>query len=227
MSQRLIGYVRVSTDKQADHGVSLEAQRVKLEQYCALYDLTLVDIIVDAGESAKTLKRPGLQRALALLASGEADGLLVAKLDRLTRSVRDLGELLERYFTSAALLSVADQIDTSTAAGRLVLNVLMSVSQWEREAISERTKTAMAHKKSQGQRVGAIPYGFTLAEDGSTLLPDAAEQAMVAQMTTAHARGLSLRAIAAELARQGLLNRQGNIFSPTQIARILKAEAAA
>ena len=88
---RAVGYIRVSTDKQVDHGVSLEAQRTKLEAYAALYDIELVAVIVDAGVSAKTLQRPGLQQALGMLRHGEADALLVAKLDRLTRSVKDLG----------------------------------------------------------------------------------------------------------------------------------------
>ena len=95
---KAVGYIRVSTDKQADHGISLDAQRTKLEAYAALYDIELVAVIVDAGVSAKTLQRPGLQQALGMLRRGEADALLVAKLDRLTRSVKDLGTLLDAYF---------------------------------------------------------------------------------------------------------------------------------
>jgi hypothetical protein len=114
--------------------VSLHAQRAKVTAYAKLYDLELAEVTVDAGESAKHLDRPGLQRALGMLKRGEADALLVVKLDRLTRSVRDLGHLVEKYFApgKAALLSVGEQIDTRSAAGRLVLNVLASVSQWER-----------------------------------------------------------------------------------------------
>ena len=138
---RVVGYVRVSTEQQADGGVSLDAQRAKLEAYAVAMDLELVAIEEDAGLSAKTLERPALQRALAMLDAGAAEGLLVAKLDRLTRSVRDLGELVERYFASkCSLLSVADSIDTRSAAGRLVLNVLTSVAQWEREASARGTR---------------------------------------------------------------------------------------
>ena len=82
---RVLGYIRVSTERQADAGVSLDAQRAKLTAYAALYDLALVGIIEDAGASAKTLRRPGLQQALGMLKAGEADALLVAKLDRLTQ----------------------------------------------------------------------------------------------------------------------------------------------
>ncbi|WP_437786905.1 recombinase family protein [Sorangium sp. So ce1097] len=94
-------------------------------------DLDLVDIIEDPGVSAKTLDRPGLQRALGMLDAGQAYALLVVKLDRLTRSVRDFDTSIARYFADRfSLLSVADSIDTRSAAGRLVLNVLASVSQW-------------------------------------------------------------------------------------------------
>src|SRR5215472_10094537 len=89
---------------------------------------------------------------------------IVAKLDRLTRSVRDLADLLERFERrDVALMSVSESLDTRSAAGRLVMNVLMSVAQWEREAIGERTREALRHKQAQGQRVGNVPYGFMLA----------------------------------------------------------------
>ncbi len=100
---RTIIYARVSTEAQADSGLSLEAQRAKAEAYASIYDLTIVDVIVDAGESAKSLVRPGLQRALAMLRSREATALLVVKLDRLTRSVVDLGCLISEYFSTGQL----------------------------------------------------------------------------------------------------------------------------
>jgi len=127
---KAVGYIRVSTDEQASSGVSLDAQKAKLEAYASLYDIELVDIEVDAGASAKTLNRPGLQSAVARCESGEAQALIVVKLDRLTRRVADLDTLIERYFGNRfALMSVSEQVDTRTAAGRLVLNVLTSVAQ--------------------------------------------------------------------------------------------------
>lgn len=220
---RCVAYVRVSTTKQADEGVSLEAQRAKLEAYAALYDLAIVDLVVDAGQSAKTLDRPGLQRALASLRTGKADALLVVKLDRLTRSVRDLGTLIDSYFApgKAALLSVSEQIDTRSAGGRLVLNVLASVSQWEREAIGERTSAAMQHMRTEGQYTGGrAPYGYRLAEDG-TLIEDEAEQGVIARVRDARDRGLSLRAIVAELERAGIVGRTGRPLAVTQVQRIV------
>ena len=221
---RTVAYVRVSTDKQADKGFSLEAQRVKVEAYASLYDLTLVEVVIDAGVSAKTLDRPGLNRALGMLKTGQADALLVVKLDRLTRSVVDLGTLVETYFAAGkwALLSVGEQIDTRSAAGRLVLNVLASVSQWEREAIGERTSAAMQHKASLGEFTGgAAPYGFRVSADGVLLEKEPAEQAVLAEARTLRGAGLSLRAVAQELDKAGMRSRAGRPFAAGQVARMV------
>jgi DNA invertase Pin-like site-specific DNA recombinase len=218
---KTVAYLRVSTDKQADKGVSLDAQRAKVLAYAELYDLELVDVIVDAGESAKTLARPGLQTALGMLRDGKADALLVVKLDRLTRSVRDLGELVETHFRSAALLSVSEQIDTRSAAGRLVLNVLASVSQWEREAIGERTATAMRHMVAQGEYIGGdAPYGYVVDANGH-LVAHEVEQAIVSEAKTMRAGGASLRSIAAHLESKGARSRTGRRFDAKQIARMV------
>jgi DNA invertase Pin-like site-specific DNA recombinase len=216
---RIVAYVRVSTEKQADSGNSLEAQSAKLNLYCQLHDLDLVAVEVDPGESAGSLNRPGLQRALERLASFEAEGLLVVKLDRLTRSVRDLCELVDTYFKDGTcrLMSVSESVDTSTASGRLVLNILTTVSQWEREAAAERTAAVMSHLKATGKFTGGFPpYGYTLDEDGN-LHESAAEQAVIIQARSMRAQGLTLRKIAGRLPPA----RNGKPFDAKQIARML------
>ena len=167
---KAIGYVRVSTENQADFGVSLEAQAEKVRAMAVVQGAELVDVIVDAGESAKSLNRPGMARLMALVNAGAVDTVIIAKLDRLTRSVADLAELLKRFERrGVSLVSVADSQDTRSAGGRLVLNIMVSVSQWEREAIGERTRDAMRHKRDNGERVGTLPFGYRLAADGSHL----------------------------------------------------------
>jgi site-specific DNA recombinase len=171
-------------------------------------------------------ERHGSARALDMLRRGEAAALLVVKLDRLTRSVRDLGDLVARYFASgrSALLSVSEQIDTRSAAGRLVLNVLASVAQWEREATGERTSAAMAHMASQGEYTGGrIPYGFRLSADGARLDEVSAEQEVIAAARELRAAGLSLAAVARELDARGLRSRTGRTFAEMQIARMVAA----
>lgn len=225
----MVGYIRVSLEKQANEGHSLPAQRRKVEAYAKLYDLQLVDVVVEAGGSAKSLDRPGLARALEMLRAGDADALLVVKFDRLTRSVRDLGTLIDEYFGPGkwALLSVTDQVDTRTAAGRLVLNMLASVSQWERESIGERTSAAMQHMATEGRYTGgAAPYGYRLTAAGGRLEPVEAEQVVVAAAAAARARGLTLRAIAAELDQLGHRSRVGRPFAPAQVARMVSASRA-
>ncbi|MCK7581728.1 MAG: recombinase family protein [Chromatiales bacterium] len=161
MPTRTVAYIRVSTDKQAEHGVSLDAQQAKLAAYAQLYELEIVETYVDAGLSAKTLERPGPSRPWPGSRPRTPRRCWWSN-STATRSVADLGRLIDTYFTPerAALMSVSEQIDTRTAAGRLILNILGSVSQWERETIGERTRDAMRHKQAQGEYIGGEPpYG--------------------------------------------------------------------
>lgn len=209
---RVVGYSRVSTKEQASSGVSIEAQDVKLAQYCSVFDLDLVSIQHDRGRSAKTLDRDGLQSALGMLRSGQADALLVVKLDRLVRSTVGLGHLVEEYFSSDkswSLLSVAENIDTRTAAGRLVANVLASVGQWEREAIVERTRDALAHLRALGVVLGGVSFGKRRGEDedeeGRRLIEDVTRELETILLIRGWwDTGLSLRKICAKLHEQEL-----------------------
>ena len=218
---KVVAYVRVSTDQQADHGVSLDVQRAKVRSYADLYDLELVEVIADEGWSAKSLRRPGLERALAMLERGDVDGLLVAKLDRLTRSVRDLGNLVDEYFRDGgrALLSVGEQVDTRSANGRMVLTLLTTIAEWERETIGERTAAALAHLRDQGYRVGAVPYGHEVDPDGK-LVEHAGERRAIELARTWRAAGLSYRAIGRALLAEGCTPRAGGAWHPTQVQRM-------
>ena len=221
---RAIGYIRVSTDKQAERGVSLEAQTEKIRAMAVVHGAELAQIIVDAGESAKSLDRPGMARLLALIDGRAVDVVIIAKLDRLTRSVKDLAELLERFTKrGVSLVSVAESLDTGSAAGRLVLNIMTAVSQWEREAIGERTRDAMSHKRAKGERVGTIPFGYRMAEDGSRLEEDPAEQDVLSRIQRLKAQGHTMRQIADELNRQGFTTRRGTAWRFQYVAAALKA----
>ena len=223
---KAVGYVRVSTDKQADRGVSLEAQTEKVRAMAVVKDVELVDVIVDAGESAKSLQRPGMARLLELVDSKAVDVVIIAKLDRLTRSVADLAELLKRFKRrGVSLVSVADSLDTQSAAGRLVLNIMVSVSEWEREAIAERTRDALGLKSSKGECVGNIPFGCSLAADGVHLESNPAEQQIVTRVRTLRATGVTLRAIATELNREGFRTRRGTPWRLQYVAAVLRADA--
>ena len=215
---KAIAYIRVSTDKQQDKGHSLLAQQEKITAYASLYDLDIVDYVIETG-SAKNLNREGLQGALAQIKSGKADALIVVKLDRLTRSVVDLGYLVETYFNKAGLLSVSEQIDTRSASGRLVLNVLASVSQWEREAIGERTSAVRQSMKANGLYCGgSVPYGQMLVSGELVTNPN--EQAIINRAKALKAEGHSLRTIATMFSNEGLKTRKDTDFSHVLVSRM-------
>jgi site-specific DNA recombinase len=224
-----VGYVRVSTDSQAQEGVSLDAQREKLKAYCSLHEVELIGIHSDEGLSASSLKRPGLQSALKLLQTGHANTIVVVKLDRLTRSLLDLDGLVRRYFASERfhLLSVSETLDTRTAMGRFVLYILGLIAQWEREAISERTKEALRHLKEKGVRIGAIEYGLRrtaeLDEQGHRCIVEAPEELdVIRRILAMHQDGKSARAIGRELERLKLPGPRGPNWNPNAVLRVLE-----
>jgi DNA invertase Pin-like site-specific DNA recombinase len=151
---RWVAYARVSTEEQARSGLGLAAQREAIagEAERRGWD---VEWIVDDGYTAATMSRPGITRALEMLANGEAEGIVVSKLDRLSRSVTDFAATLDLARRQGwALIAMDLGVDTSTPAGELVANVMASVAQWERRVIAQRTTDALAAAKSRGQRLG-------------------------------------------------------------------------
>ena len=197
-----MGYSRVSTEEQARHGVSMDNQDNKIRLQAELSEYHLVDIIRDPGRSAKDMNRPGIRRVIEAVKAGEIDAVIIHKLDRLTRSVADLDSFIRLLNKKGvALISVKDSIDTKTAGGRMVLNVLASISQWEREAIGERTAEALRHKRSRGEYTGGdIPFGYDLDRDGIHLVENKAEKKAIRLMIELRGRGYSYRAIARRLA---------------------------
>jgi site-specific DNA recombinase len=221
---RVVAYTRVSTDHQAEEGVSLAAQAERLRAYALATDLELIEIVEDAGLSGATLERPGLRRALDLLASGRADALAVVSLSRLTRSVRDLGALVDEHFGEGrgSLISLGESIDTRSASGRLVLHVLGAVSAWERESTAERTSAALRFKRARGEYVGGhAPVGYRL--DGARLVADAAEQRLIARARELRGDGLSLRAVASTLEAEGHRTRTGRALDFVRVQRVLRS----
>lgn len=150
-------YTRVSTEEQAREGASLHAQRESCEMMCKFRNLSDVEVIEDAGLSAKDLKRPGIASIVTSIEAGEVKAVVIWRLDRLTRNLHDLLDLVELFNQrDVALISVTEQLDTSTPMGRLTLSMLGAMGQWERESIAERVKLGMRHRQSQGFWVGGV-----------------------------------------------------------------------
>lgn len=224
-----IGYVRVSTQEQATEGVSLDAQRDRLRAYCRLNGIKLIDIKADEGISGSTLERPGLQAALQMLRRGRADTLIVAKLDRLSRSLRDVCALVDELFSDERyhLLSLCGMVNTHSAAGRMVLMNLANYNQFEREVISERTRDALQHMKAQGVRLGPAPYGYELSHEVDdkgrrVLVPLAVEQEVLRKIEALRAGKLSLRDIARRLNEENIPARRDGIWRAQRISIVLQ-----
>lgn len=226
-----VGYIRVSTQEQASEGVSLDAQRDKLKSYCKGIGVRLAEVFADEGISGGTMERPGLQAALRALQRGRVNTLVVVKLDRLTRSVKDLCLLVEEYFAKDQydLISVCGMVNTHTAAGRLMILNLANYAQYERELISERTREAMQPMKAQGVRLGVAPYGYRhshqLDHKGRRILePVAAEQEVIRQIVAWRAEGHQWLTIASMLKEKGISSRRGKEWVPSVISKLMERE---
>jgi DNA invertase Pin-like site-specific DNA recombinase len=152
--EKVIGYVRVSTEEQGRSGLGLEAQRATIARMADAHDWD-VTWVEDAGASGKSLNRPGLQAALAALKAGQADALVVAKLDRLSRSVHDFAGLLLVARRESWVLNALDMgVDTTTSAGTMVAHVMIAVAEWERAVIGDRTSAALQAAQARGVKLG-------------------------------------------------------------------------
>lgn len=223
---RIIGYVRVSTTDQAVEGVSLDAQKGRIAAWAVGQGLTVEpgDVHTDAGISGKRAdNRPALQAALDAVC-GARGVLVVYSLSRLARSVRDTLAIAERLEKSGAdLVSLSENIDTTTAAGKMVFRMLAVLAEFERDLISERTRGSISLKRSRSERIGQVPYGRRLAEDGRTLLADDDELRTLDLIRRLRVEGMSPRAIAGHLTRQGVPTKNGKPgWVHTTIARILR-----
>lgn len=171
MSQ-IFGYCRVSSDEQALHGISISAQKDILNGYAAMSQST-IRIYEDAGFSGKNMDRPALRRMLADLSSADVSAIVVWKLDRLSRSLRDTLSMIEDILQPRRirLVSITESIDTSSPSGRMMLNMLASFAQLEREQDSDRVVMAHKHLAHDCRYLGGhIPLGYAVDPSGYFVL---------------------------------------------------------
>ena len=168
-------YMRVSTEDQAREGFSLGEQEEKLRELCKFKELNVYKVYKDAGISAKDMEhRPQFQEMLKDMKEGKINYIVAYKLDRITRSVRDLEELisvLEQY--NCFLLCDRDDVNTSTANGRFFVRMLTVLSQLEIEIVSERTKFGLNGAIKSGYIPGQRPFGYKSAEDKRMVIDNA------------------------------------------------------
>lgn len=210
---RAIGYVRVSTEEQANSRAGLEAQRAAIEAEAQRRGWTLVNVIEDAGYSAKDLRRPGIRAALDLMEGGSADTLVIAKLDRLSRSMLDFAGLMAKaQKQSWGIVALDVNVDTTTPSGEAMANVMAAFAQFERRLIGQRTREALAKKREAG---------VTLGRPRS--IPSDVEK----RVRDLKAQGLSVRAIAAALDDAGVAPPRGGRWQPSTLHRVLTRPASA
>lgn len=202
------GYIRVSTSEQADSGAGMEAQRQAIEAEAARRGWQLVRIYEDAGVSGKSMNgREGLRQAIEAIERGEADALVVAKLDRLSRSLLDFAGLMERARRKGwALVALDLGVDTSTPAGEMMASVLATFSQFERRLIGQRTKDALAVKREQGVQLGR---------------PREMKDEAVARVEQLRDQGLTVAAIARQLNDEGVPTPRGGRWHSPGVRRVL------
>jgi len=219
-----VAYRRVSTAEQAGSGLGLDAQESAIARAAARLDLSVAGTFTDAGISGglPLEQRPALLAALNAL--GKGDVLIVAKRDRLGRDVLNvamIGRLVERK--GARIVSAAGEgTDTNDPTSRLMRQIVDCFAEYERAIIRARTRAALAVKKSRGERVGGIPYGYQLADDGRTLELRADEQRTVDVVRELRGAGLTYRAVADELNARGCRSRTGGRWT-RQAAHMLVA----
>jgi site-specific DNA recombinase len=215
-----VGYARVSTEEQAREGVSLEAQRTRIEAWAQGNDTPLIGIFEDAGISgSKTENREGLQKAIGMACEKRAI-LVVYSLSRLSRSTKDTLALAERLEKAGAdLVSLSERIDTTSASGKMVFRMLAVLNEFERDQISERTAAALRHKKEKRQPYSPTPYGFDRICDLLVINYD--EQAVIEEILELRKKGWSLRRIAEQLNKGCISSKRGGKWFASTIRSIL------
>lgn len=220
-----IGYARISVEN--NDGVSLANQRERIEAWAKANGHELAGVFVEVRSAGRADNRPELKKAMAAVCREAESGILVVySLSRFSRSVRDtlsLAEQLER--SGAALASLSENLDSSTAMGRMFFKLMSVLAEFERDQLRERTTNAMSHLRQHNKRISAkIPLGYDLASDGITLTPNQTEQAAIARIVERRATGMTLGAIARSMVADGVATKQGGQWTPKTVLAILRRQ---
>ncbi len=224
---KAVAYIRYSCEKQSD-GTSLEAQQDKCEAFASLKDVELVSVFADEAKSGRSLnRRDGLQDALSCLGQNGVDTLICYSISRLTRSMSDLCNLVDAYFGPKGfkLVCVQESIDTTTAAGRLVLHMLGAVMASEVEQLSERVKASIEVRRKHNQKISRhAPFGYRKSNRTGKLVPNIKERRTFEVAKLLSSDGHSAREIAEILAGRRVRNRSGRPYQRQSIIQMLNRE---
>jgi site-specific DNA recombinase len=218
---KLFIYTRVSTSLQTDN-TSLEYQASRCKAYCEAHGHEAVEVIKETMSGKSFDDRQQAKAVIDRIMEGEADGIISLRLDRLSRSVRDILQLSDTFQKADKMMVlVENNLDTSNPMGRAVLTMMAAMSQLEREMIQERSNAGRAAKKAAGGRIGGTaPYGFDLDENGNAVRNEL-EHAEICTMKKMHDLGLPLHRIAADFSGRNVATKRGGKWSPATIHYIL------
>ncbi|MDR3598778.1 recombinase family protein [Clostridium sp.] len=218
-------YCRVSTETQATQGVSILNQQQLLKNYANQNGYTEIIEIADEGFSGKNTNRPGFTQMLDLVKQKKVNSVIVYSLSRFARNTMDTLrtiEVLTKY--NVTFISLSEKIETDTAVGKFFISVLASLSELERNQISERTKSALMYKKSKNELIGQVSFGYDCF-DGKNLTENLEEQNTLRLMKQLRERKFSYSGIANHLTENGLKNKKGECkWYKSQIIRFLSRE---
>ncbi|MGO8905957.1 MAG: recombinase family protein [Solirubrobacteraceae bacterium] len=224
MLVKALGYLRCSTAEQAIDGLSLEAQRGRIDAWCQATGAELVEVIEDAGISGtrSLADRPGGARIASLLTerSPDVDTVVVARLDRLGRDASETLSYLRQFAKgSVGLVSIADRIDLGTPQGRAMAQMSAVFAELERALVAQRTSDALTELRSRGQVYGSVPYGFR--REGERLVMHDDEQGVLARMGRLRSRGKSYDRIARVLNSAGVPAKRGGRWHAMSVRSVL------
>ncbi|MGQ0632902.1 MAG: recombinase family protein [Sporichthyaceae bacterium] len=213
MAASAVIYLRVSTEEQAKSGAGLDAQEAECRAYAERNGMTVVEVIREEPVSGKVhpAKRTGYTRAMELLDACEAGTLLVRRLDRVSRRLRHTLDVVDAADAAGWTIATTDgKVDTATASGRLHLNMMATIAEFEREVTGERTKEALASLKASGVKLGAqVQISDEIAD----------------RIVSEHQDGRSMRAIAATLTAEGIPTAKGGAWSHATVQAVIRRVA--
>jgi site-specific DNA recombinase len=219
---QVVGYSRVSTSGQAENGISLQAQKAKIEAWAEANDTKIIGFYQDNGVSGTKADRPGLNEALKVVEQHRAV-LVVYSLSRFMRSTRETLRIAERLRKAGAnLVSLSERIDTTTAAGKMVFRMLAVLNEFETDQLSERTRAALDYRRQQGKKLGGIvPFGYEADAEGR-LSENPEEQLIIRRIKRRAKAGWSYSRIARTLNKEEVLTKTGRPWFPQTVKNVIK-----
>ena len=224
LKQKRVGiYVRVSTEMQSAEGYSIDGQINQIKEYCNFHHFEVKDIYADRGISGKSMNRPALQRMLHDANKGHIDCVMVYKTNRLARNTSDLLKIVEDlHKQNVEFFSLSERMEVNTSSGKLMLQILASFSEFERNTILENIYTGQHQRALEGYYQGNLPLGYNnIPDNKKDLMINQHEANIVKYIFESYAKGHGYRKIANALNHKGYVTKKGNPFSISAVTYIL------